>query len=680
MTPAFIDELSWAMAEVYGATVDQILINIARHFPYISLGKEPKELFEYQARKLAEMGQVNRETIAIITRMLGGGDAALRETLESAIDDALKDVEPEMRKAAQAGITGTTSAPPVVAPNQMRAFKKYYDQSADKLNLVNTVMLESTQAAYAETVTDIVTRVSRTQGFINAATGETITGVSAWNEAMRNAVQRMADNGLTGFIDHAGKRWSPEAYVAMDIRTTAFNVARAATWERAEQYGTDIYQVSSHNGARPLCYPWQGRLISRNDMVQEVPDLDGNMVHVYAQSETSYGQAAGLFGINCGHYPIPFIPGFSRMRSQGQDKEANEKSYAESQQQRALERKLREERRDLEILKAQGADADAIKAQKARVDKADSNIREFCAETGRGRRRAREYTPIDAKFPPKDSFDPTTFPTEQRDTMREWFSGVAAPIDTAPQPAQHAFTPAKTRTEAEEYARQTFADYVNYTGINVENANKINETLTTLTEKYPIDRLDYISQKSIGAVARANHDHLEINGKKLGKTLNDEEINFKLGQAFAKNEAKQLREKFADKAKIPFAIQQKIDKLENGLKFTRYGVHSTYEDHVRTVITHEYGHILSDQYFGMINKERGNPNYATNWGLRGMNDKWKAAYNKALETGDIYGLSEYGSKNEREFFAESFAAREMGETLPDYVEALFREVFANGIM
>ena len=141
-----------------------------------------------------------------------------------------------------------------------------------------------------------------------------------------------------------------------------------------------------------------------------------------------------------------------------------------------------------------------------------------------------------------------------------------------------------------------------------------------------------------------------------------------------------MREKFADKAKIPFSIQQKIDKLENGLKFTRYGVHSTYEDHVRAVVTHEYGHILSDQYFGMINKERGNPNYATNWSLRGMNDKWKAAYKKAFETGDIYRLSEYGSKNEREFFAESFAAREMGETIPDYVEALFREVFADGIM
>jgi hypothetical protein len=86
-----------------------------------------------------------------------------------------------------------------------------------------------------------------------------------------------------------------------------------------------------------------------------VEDDEGNKVHVYAQSETTYGQAAGLFGINCGHYPIPFIPGFSRIRPPEQNEEENAKEYEQSQQQRALERKLRYEKRDLAVLKAQEA-------------------------------------------------------------------------------------------------------------------------------------------------------------------------------------------------------------------------------------------------------------------------------------------------------------------------------------
>lgn len=96
---------------------------------------------------------------------------------------------------------------------------------------------------------------------------------------------------------------------------------------------------------------------------------------------------------------MTFIPGFSTLKGEPQDPEENEKAYEESQQQRALERKLRYERRDLEVLKAQGADADAIRAQERKVDAASHKIDAFCDETSRARRRNREYTPINATWP-----------------------------------------------------------------------------------------------------------------------------------------------------------------------------------------------------------------------------------------------------------------------------------------
>jgi hypothetical protein len=402
MRPSFLDEMSWAMAEVYGAVTDRILVNLAKYFPYIQDSDEVTGSFEYQARMLAKMGQVNRETAQIILDTLGDADGALRGSLEAAILDALKNEEPALRKAAEKGLlNGPGFLPPAVAPSQTQAFQAYYRQSADKLNLVNTVMLESTQTAYTATVSDVVNRIQRTQSILNVGAGEVVTGVSSWNTAMHDAVKKMVQNGLTGFIDHGGHHWSPEAYVAMDIRTTMFNTARAAVAERAEEYGCDLYQVSSHNAARPLCFPWQGKVISRSDWNGEVEDLNGNKVHVYAQSETSYGQAAGLFGVNCKHYPMTFIPGFSTLKGQPQDPEENEKAYAESQEQRRLECKLREERRDLAVMKAQGADEGAIKAQKAKVRKASDEIEDFCESTGRARRRNREYTPVNAKWPEK---------------------------------------------------------------------------------------------------------------------------------------------------------------------------------------------------------------------------------------------------------------------------------------
>lgn len=399
MNPREIEEMSWRMAEVYEAVVNRILINLARHFRYITAGEAPSGTWIYQAKKLAEMGQVTRETEQIILNMLGDADGALRALLEESILNGLKDAEPALRKAAKAGLLNGGNVPPVLDPSQLQAFKAYYKQSADKLNLVNTVMLESTQWAYQATVSDIVTRVSNAQGILNVATGEVVTGVSSWNAAIRSGVKNMVANGITGFVDHGGHKWSPEAYVAMDVRTTMANTARAAVWERMDDYGDDLYQVSWHNGARPLCFPWQTKVISRSDTTRDVEDDEGNTVHVYAQSETTYGEPAGLFGINCGHYPIPFVPGFSRIRQPQQDAEENAKAYEQSQQQRYLERRLRDQKRDLEVMKAQGASEEELKWQRQRIKEASGDIDEFCAKTGRTRRRDRETAPVKATWP-----------------------------------------------------------------------------------------------------------------------------------------------------------------------------------------------------------------------------------------------------------------------------------------
>lgn len=406
MNPTFINNMSWRMGEVYAAVTDQLLINLARHFKYIKDGAEIGGAWSYQVRKLAEMGQVTRESEQIILNMLGDADAALQTILEESIREGLKGIEKPLKQASEKGLLlGQGFLPPEMAPNQMQAFRAFYQQSADKLNLVNTVMLESTQKAYQATISDIVTRMSATQDILNVGTGEVVSGVSSLNQAVRQGVQKMVENGITGFVDHGGHQWSPEAYVTMDIRTTMANTAREAVFERNEQYGNDLYQVSWHDGARPLCYPWQGKVISRDNISRDVEDDEGNTVHVYAQSETSYGEAAGLFGINCGHYPIPFVPGFSRIRKPEQNEEQNAKEYEESQKQRQLERKLREEKRDLAVLKAQGASDEEIKAQKMKVKNARDNLNNFCDETGRSRRSSRERAPIKADWPVNDQKD-----------------------------------------------------------------------------------------------------------------------------------------------------------------------------------------------------------------------------------------------------------------------------------
>ena len=332
--------MSWEMAEVYGAITDQILINLSRYFRYYKPGdKIPRTAFEYQAQMLAQMGKVNRDTVRIIRNGLDGADKALKSTLEQAIIDSVSKSQPELLKGVKQGVLAPQGVP-IVAPNQMRAFKLFYEQSADRLNLVNTVMLESTKSAYQQTISDVISdialsdRLAATYEAVDIAAGEVVTGISSWNTALRHATDKLKNRGITGFLDHAGRQWSAEAYVAMDVRTTTFNVGRAAVWEQNQDFGNDLYLVSYHNGARPGCYDWQNKVISSLNVSRDVVDLDGNTVHVYAQSDTTYGQPAGLFGINCKHYPSPFIPGVSIVDGQPQSPEENEKTYKESQEQR----------------------------------------------------------------------------------------------------------------------------------------------------------------------------------------------------------------------------------------------------------------------------------------------------------------------------------------------------------
>jgi len=425
MRPAFIDAMSWEMAEVYGAVTDQILINLAHYFPYYDARNFPRSSITYQADMLAQMGQVNKETMAIIRRNLVGVDKYLNAALEQVIIDSVEEVNPELWKAVKKGIFMPPQTP-VVSPNQYRAFNLYYTQAANKLNLVNTVMLESTQAAYRATVADIAARVQATQTALDIGAGEVVTGVSSWNTATAHAIKRLQQNGITGFIDHGGHRWSAEAYVAMDIRTTMFNTGRAAVWETNQNFGNDLYQVSYHNGARPLCYPWQSKVISSTDNARVVADLDGYEVQVYAQSATSYGEPAGLFGINCKHYPTPFIPGVSLVREGGQSEEENAKTYAESQQQRGLERKIREEKRDLLMLKAQGAPDDLIKAQRAKIRQTDDDIDAFCDATGRARRQNREAVYTKREFPSAKTYDVALFEQQQKEMIEGFYSGGGA--------------------------------------------------------------------------------------------------------------------------------------------------------------------------------------------------------------------------------------------------------------
>lgn len=651
MHPAFLDQMSWEMAEVYGAITDQILINLARHFPFYDAGDPlPKSAFEYQASMLAQMGQVNSETVRIIRNGLKDADDALKMTLEQAIMDAVKTTSPELWEGVKRGVFAPPQVP-VVAPNQYRAFKLYYEQASDKLNLVNTVMLESTQSAYRQTITDVVSEIEladkmfRTHEALDIAAGETITGVSSWNQALRHATDRMKDGGVVGFVDHAGHQWSAEAYTAMDIRTTVMNTGRAAVWETNQNFGNDLYLVSYHNGARPLCYDWQNKVISSTDSARVTYDLDGNEIRVYAQSETTYGEPAGLFGINCKHYPSPFIPYVSVIDGQPQSKEENDRVYAESQEQRRLERKLREEKRDLMMAKAQNRPQEEIDRLQEKCRKSSKDIDEFCKETGRARHRDREAVYTKREFPDKEKYDVAKFEKDQQKQINEYYKSGGAqqnytfgqmtpnvpetpapvpvenvtqtPAPVVPNPEVSTFNPAKTIEEAEAYARENFynersfgAQGVSYSGVSLDTANAVNKRLTEFFETYNVDKFGGITAPAGNTKLGKRIDGANAAFGTVNRHLMLSRKNLKTPETIVKSLAEE-KKLVTEYLKDPSKFAKLSGTARKILDASSTSGRATVANDIVDVLNHELGHSLEKQLRGVSNYGAIEANWST---------------------------------------------------------------------
>lgn len=386
LTPNEILKLSEPVEQVYSNIVDALLINMGKHFNSgHSLSTE-----QWEIRKLAELGQLNKESIEIIASLTGQNKELITAALENAVYMATKDIEPELKKAVQKGAIQNAAADNVIASQSIvQALNAYEQQAMDKLNLVNTTMLESTLAQYRKVITNTVNierQMKAAQEVLNIAAGKVITGTESRQQALRQALSQIHKEGITGFYDRAGRKWSPEAYVNMDIRTTVHNTAIEAVKTRQEDYGVDIFRVSRHSGARPLCYPYQGRYFSWNNKSGTFTDGEGKRHRYSPISSTSYGKPAGLFGINCGHHPITMIPGVSIPRDRPeQDKEENDKVYAESQEQRRLEREIRYSKQKAAMMEAAG-DKEGFEKEAVKIREKQADYNAFCKKTGRTKR------------------------------------------------------------------------------------------------------------------------------------------------------------------------------------------------------------------------------------------------------------------------------------------------------
>ena len=241
----------------------------------------------------------------------------------------------------------------------------------------------------------------------NSAHMQITSGAFSYQEAVRNAVRRAAQGGLTvkyptGHIDKL------DVAVRRAALTGVGQTAAKISIMNAEEMDCDLMEITAHAGARPEHAKWQGKLVSRTGKnVGRI--VDG--VKVLSLADIGYGTGAGFRGWNCRHDWNPYFEGYSTLNYTDEELakldekniEYDGKMYSQyeiSQMQRAQERKIRELKRQTVKMQdaADFADDPELKrlakadhqAMSVKLKTAERELKDFCKATGQDRDKFRE--------------------------------------------------------------------------------------------------------------------------------------------------------------------------------------------------------------------------------------------------------------------------------------------------
>lgn len=377
--------LAAPIVSTYSEIEETILCHIAEQ-----LAADPDTLInatsEWRIKMLAQMGRINKDTARIIASKVGKIPAEVQQVVQSSIDKVLSEYGLEMNGKIEGSIA---------------AALKNYDLQAvkDKYNQVNTVMQYKAKQAYVSGINGVADKLLRKEqealknsqeylDVLNKNAMATVLGEKSRTEAIRETIEEMSKKGIPAFVDKTGREWSPEAYVDMDIRNTAKNAALAAEFASLDELGQDVILVSSHSGSRPLCAPYQGKLYSISGKSGTITDAKGKTYTYTPLSETSYGEAAGLFGINCGHRMRGVSDGAFINREKEFDGEETSEEYKKVQRQRAMEREVRKKKTEANMLEATG-DKDAARDLRKLAADENRKLQAYCEKEGLSFRRDR---------------------------------------------------------------------------------------------------------------------------------------------------------------------------------------------------------------------------------------------------------------------------------------------------
>ena len=119
-------------------------------------------------------------------------------------------------------------------------------------------------------------------------------------------VKILQREGVTAFVDKAGRNWSLHTYASMVTRTTSRQAEVLAVLTADPEH--DLYKISSHGTTCALCAPYEGRVYSKSGTDPDFPPLAAAFGKVDPAGPDDLSNTWLNIHPNCLHVLMPWTP------------------------------------------------------------------------------------------------------------------------------------------------------------------------------------------------------------------------------------------------------------------------------------------------------------------------------------------------------------------------------------
>lgn len=357
LTPEYIQSMGDSVVELYSQLEVTILEDMAERISAFDLYGPATQ---YQTKVLEEMGYLYDDIVSELAKMTEKSTEELTNIMREGLVTSMASDDAILKAAGLLTQGGEVS---------------------DRMKAVINAGMEKTNGLFTNLTNSMAkTATQQFEKALDKAYMQVVSGAFDYNTAYVSAIKDLSANGVSAITYPSGRTESVEVAVRRATITGVNQTCLQMQMAKLEDYGIELVEVTAHAGARPSHAEWQGKIYSVSGKSKDYPDF---------KSTTGYGTGAGLGGWNCSHSFYPYIEG---MPSAYSDKTLENYTaenytyngvdmtqYEANQQQRSIERKIRQYKRESAALSAAG---ESNSQSKAKIAEWNAIQNDFLRQTG----------------------------------------------------------------------------------------------------------------------------------------------------------------------------------------------------------------------------------------------------------------------------------------------------------